>query len=208
MRQMRVLIACEHSAIMRDAFIGQGFYAMSCDLRPTDSKLGPHYQGDVRDVLHWEWNLMVAHPTCTYLCNSGVRWLHTQPGRSELMVEGAEFFNTLRNAPIKHKAIENPIPHKYAVERIGKYSQIVQPWQFGHGETKATCFWLENLPLLVPTNIVVGREHRIHRLPPGPNRSKIRSITYPGIARAGAVQWGAYIKSVACQTSANTQRAT
>ena len=120
------------------------------------------------------------------------------------MEGGCDFFNELKNAPIRHKALENPIPHKYAVGRIGKYSQIVQPWQFGHGETKATCWWLEDLPLLQPTQIVEGRLGRIHKLPPGPDRSKLRSTTYPGIAEACAEQWGAYIKKVACQTAHNT----
>ena len=194
MRPKRILVACEFSAIVRDAFIAEGFYAMSCDLCPTDSATGPHYQGDVRDVLDWEWDLMVAHPDCTYLCNSGVRWLHTQPGRWEQMAQGADFFNILHKAKIKRKVIENPIPHKYAIERIGKYDQIIQPWQFGHGETKATCFWLDDLPPLEPTKIVSGREHRIHRLPPAPNRSKLRSTTYLGIACAMAKQWGALLK--------------
>lgn len=141
---------------------------------------------------------MIAHPPCTYLCNSGVRWLHSDPERWAKMREGAELFRTLLDAPIPHIAVENPIVHKYAVEIIGRRQDcVVQPWQHGHPETKATCLWLKNLPPLVPTNIVEGREARVHRLPPSSDRWKLRSTTLPGIASAMAEQWGDYIRAEA-----------
>ena len=159
-------------------------------LLPSET-LGNHYQGDAMDIIGDGWDLMVAHPPCTYLCNSGVRWLHTEPGRWDAMRKGAEFFKGLLNAPIPMIAVENPIPHKYALDIIGaRYAQIIQPHHFGHGETKATCLWLKNLPPLMATDIVTGREHRIHRLPPGPNRWAERSKTFSGIAAAFADQWG------------------
>jgi hypothetical protein len=186
---MRVLIACEYSGVVRDAMIALGHDAMSCDLLPTD-RPGPHYEGDIRDVLDRGWDLMVAHPPCTYLANSGVSWLYKREGRWDAMREGAEFFRLLLHADIPKIAVENPIPHKYATDIIGrKYDQIDQPWMFGHGEQKATCFWLKGLPPLMPTMIVDGREQRLHRLPPSPDRWKLRSTTYDGIARAMAVQW-------------------
>lgn len=187
---MKVLIACEYSGIVRDAFIKKGHEAISCDLLPTESE-GPHYQGDVLDILDNRFDLMIAHPPCTYLCNSGVRWLKTQEGRKDKMITAALFFRILKNCSIPKIAIENPIMHKYAVEIIGRrQDQVIQPWQFGHGETKATCLWLKNLPKLEPTNIVEGREGRIHKLPPSKDRWKIRSTTYQGIADAMAEQWG------------------
>ena len=187
---MRVLIACEYSGRVRDAFLKLGHDAMSCDLLPTDSP-GPHYQGSVFDIIHDGWDLMIAHPPCTYLCNSGVSWLHKDPSRWDKMKDGANFFKSLLEANIPKVAIENPIMHKYAVEIIGlRQSQVVQPWMFGHGETKATCFWLKNLPPLTSTNIVEGREQRLHKLPPSKDRWKIRSTTYQGIADAMASQWG------------------
>lgn len=187
---MRVLIACEYSGRVRDAFLKLDHDAMSCDLLPTDSP-GPHYQGSVFDIIHDGWDLMIAHPPCTYLCNSGVSWLHKDPSRWDKMKDGANFFKSLLEANIPKVAIENPIMHKYAVEIIGlRQSQVVQPWMFGHGETKATCFWLKNLPPLTPTNIVEGREQRLHKLPPSKDRWKIRSTTYQGIADAMASQWG------------------
>ncbi len=189
---MRVLIACEYSGIVRDAFIAAGHDAMSCDILPTERK-GPHYQGDVRDVLGNGWDLMIAHPPCTRLCNSGVSWLAKRNLWDE-MREGAAFFRELYMAPIPEIAIENPIQHRYAIAAhgCGKQSQIIQPWMFGHGETKATCLWLKGLPPLVPTNIVSGREQRLHRLPPSPDRWKERSRTYQGIADAMAQQWGKF----------------
>ena len=188
---MKILIACEYSGRVRDAFIKQGHTAMSCDLLPTDSE-GPHYQGDVFDIINDGWDLMVAHPPCTYLSNSGVSWLYKQAGRWDKMREGAAFFKKLLDADIPKIAIENPIMHKYSVEIIGRrQDQVIQPWMFGHGETKATCLWLKNLPELIPTNIVSGRVQRLHLLPPSPDRWKLRSTTYQGIADAMAEQWGA-----------------
>lgn len=188
---MKVLVACEYSGTVRDAFIARGHEAISCDLLPTD-KPGPHYQGDVFDIIKEGFDLMIAHPPCTYLTNSGVSWLHKRPERWAQLDDGAAFFKALLEAEIPKIAVENPIMHKYAVERIGrKQDQVVQPWQFGHGETKGTGFWLKNLPLLKPTNIVEGREQRLHRLPPSADRWKIRSTTFQGIADAMAEQWGA-----------------
>jgi len=195
---MKVLIACEYSGTVRDAFLACGHDAMSCDLLPTDVP-GPHYQGNVLDVLQDGWDLMVAHPPCTYLSNSGVSWLHRDPTRWERLDEGAAFFKLLLDAPIQRKCIENPIQHKYAKERIGRsQSQVIQPWMFGHLEQKATCLWLEGLPLLLPTNDVKAQmlalpkneRERLHYLPPSPERWKLRSTTFQGIASAMAAQWG------------------
>jgi len=189
---MKVLIACEESQAVCHAFRELGIEAYSCDIQECS---GGHPEWHIhRDALEesysGKYDLMIAHPPCTRLCNSGVRWLEKRNLWNE-MKEGAAFFKSLMDSPIKYKAIENPIPHKYALEIIGrKYSQIVQPWQFGHGETKATCLWLENLPLLKPTEIVNGREQRLHKLPPSKDRAKLRSKTYPGIAKAMAEQWG------------------
>ena len=185
---MRVLVACEYSGRVRDAFIAKGHDAMSCDLLPTE-RTGPHIQGDALPLLKQPWDLVIAHPPCTRLCNSGVCWL----AKRNLWVEmeaGAAFFLECLNANAPKVCIENPIPHKYARAIIGMYSQIVQPWQFGHGETKATCLWLKGLPPLMPTETVQGREQRLHRLPPSPERAKLRAETYPGIAAAMAEQWG------------------
>lgn len=192
---MKVLIACEYSGTVRDAFRSLGHDAVSCDLLPTDVP-GPHYQGAVEDILSDGWDLMIAHPPCTYLTNSGVRWLHSEEGRWQKLDQACEFFNLLLQAPIPRICVENPIPHKYAVERLGgrKYDQIVQPWQHGHGETKATCLWLRGLKPLEPTEIVEGREQRIWKLPPSKDRWKIRSKTYQGIAEAMAQQWGTTLR--------------
>jgi hypothetical protein len=187
--RMKVLVACEYSGRVRDAFIELGHEAISCDLLPTDVP-GPHYQGDVFDIIGDGWDLMIAHPPCTYLTNSGVRWLHERPERWQQLEEGAQFFKALLEADIPKIAVENPIMHKYAVEIIGRrQDQVVQPWQFGHGETKGTGLWLKNLPKLQPTNIVEGREQRIHLLPPSKDRWKLRSETFSGIAKAMAEQW-------------------
>lgn len=188
---MKVLVACEYSGRVRDAFLKRGHDAMSCDLLPTDVP-GPHFQGDVREILDDSWDLMIAHPPCTYLCNSGVRWLHEQEGRWELMEESAVFFNSLWTADIPRIAVENPVMHRYGKEAAGvsKATQTVQPWQYGHGETKATCLWLKNLPPLEPTDIVEGREAKVHKMPPSKDRWKLRSTTYQGIADAMAAQWG------------------
>ena len=189
---MKVLIACEYSGRVRDAFIKRGHDTWSCDLLPTDKPSFFHYQGDIRDILYKDWDLIVAHPPCTYFANSGVSWLHRQEGRWKKLDESADFFNLFLNHPCDKIAIENPVPHKYALERIGnkKYTQTIQPWQFGHGETKRTCLWLKNLPMLEPTDIVDGRFGYCHSLPPSPDRWKLRSTTYPGIADAMADQWG------------------
>ena len=192
---MRVLIACEYSGTVRDAFLALGHDAMSCDLLPTESP-GPHYVGDVRAVLGDGWDLMVAHPPCTYLARSGMRWLKDQPPlksgkpvgaeRRALLAEALEFFNLLLNAPVPRVCIENP--RSFLIPTPA--SQYVQPWQFGHGEVKETGLWLRGLPLLTPTNIVEGRESRVHRMAPGPDRWKERSRFFPGIAEAMARQWG------------------
>jgi len=190
---LRVLVACEFSGIVQEAFISQGHNAVTCDLRPTETE-GPHYQGDVQDILYDGWDLMIAHPPCTYLTNSGVRWLHERPSRWDHMESAAAFFRTLLDAPIPHIAIENPIPHAYAIERIGAtHNQTIQPWQFGHPETKRTCLWLKNLPMLRPTNIVSGREARIIDMAPSATRQAERSRFYPGIARAMAGQWSRHV---------------
>lgn len=189
---MRVLVACEYSGTVRDAFIARGHDAMSCDLLPTE-KPGPHYQGDVRDVIGNEWDMAVCHPPCTRLCNSGVAWLEKRNLWGDLS-EAAAFFRLFLECDIERVAIENPIPHKYAMKLIGRrYDQVIQPWWFGHGETKATCLWLKNLPPLISTGAATGRSQRLHRLPPGPERARERSRTYPGIANAMAEQWGSMI---------------
>jgi site-specific DNA-cytosine methylase len=181
---MKVLIACEYSGTVRDAFIAQGHDAISCDLLSTDAP-GPHYQGDVRDILNDGFDLMIAHPPCTHLAVSGARWFKD---KQEEQAEALDFVRLLLSAPIDKIALENPI--SIISSRIRKPNQIIQPWQFGHGETKATCLWLKNLPCLTPTNIVEGREAKVHRMSPGPGRWKLRSTTYKGIAQAMAEQWG------------------
>ncbi len=196
---MRVLVACEYSGRVRDAFIRKGHDAMSCDLLPTDSE-GPHYQGDVFDVINDGWDLMVAHPPCTFLTNSGVCHLHKDPLRWPKLFEGAAFFKALLDAPIEKIAIENPIMHKYARQLVGgvKQTQVIQPWMFGHTEQKATCLWLKGLPMLTETNNVKkemlklpkNERERLHYLPPSADRWKIRSTTYQGIANAMSEQWG------------------
>ena len=197
---MKILIGCEYSGVVRDAFIALGHEAISCDLLPTDSP-GPHYQCDVREVLNLGWDLGIFHPSCTYMTNSGVCWLHKDPSRWAKLDEGAAFFRDMLNAPIPHIAVENPIMHRYAKELIGgvRQSQVIQPWMFGHMEQKATCLWLKGLPLLKPTNnvkeammLLPKRERqRLHYLPPSPDRWKLRSTTYSGIANAMASQWSA-----------------
>lgn len=200
---MRVLVACEFSGRVRDAFRKKGHDAWSCDLIPSEPYSVYHIQDDVLNVLNHSWDLMIAHPPCTYLTNAGVRHLHDHvkmrrgnrtavfgSKRWVAMHESAVFFRNLLNAPIDKICVENPVPHKYAKHIIDDYSQLIQPWQFGHGETKATCLWLKNLPNLKSTNLVEGREARIHKMSPSPDRGKLRSITYQGIADAMAEQWG------------------
>jgi len=181
---MRVLVACEYSGTVRDAFIAKGHDAMSCDLLPTD-KPGPHYQGDVFDVINDGWDLMIAHPPCTHLAISGARWFKDKVTEQ---AEALDFVRRLMNADIGRICIENPV--SIISSRIRKPDQTIQPWQFGHGETKRTCLWLKGLPKLVPTDIVDGRDQRIWKLPPSPDRWKIRSTTFQGIADAMANQWG------------------
>lgn len=181
---MKVLVACEYSGVVRDAFRALGHDAMSCDLLPTDVE-GPHYQGDVRDILNDGWDLMIAHPPCTHLAVSGARWFKD---KVEEQREALDFVRLLMDAPIPRICIENPV--SVISSKIRKPDQIIQPWQYGHGETKATCLWLKGLPLLTPTDIVEGREQRIWKLPPSPDRWKTRSATFPGIANAMAKQWG------------------
>jgi hypothetical protein len=185
---LRVLIACEFSATVRTAF-DPFCDAWSCDILETEVP-GKHYCGNVLDIINDGWDLMIAHPPCQYLANSGVSWLHRQPGRWEKMIEGAEFFKRLWEANIPRICIENPIMHKYAKEVIGSsYHQKIQPWEFGHGEQKAVCLWLKGLSPLKPTNIVSGREQRVLNMSPSKDRAKERSRFYSGIASAMAEQW-------------------
>lgn len=181
----RVLVACEYSGVVRDAFARLGWDAWSCDILPTD-KPGQHYQGDVRDILPDGWDIMVAHPPCTHLAVSGARWFPAKRASGEQQA-ALDFVRLLLEAPIPHIALENPV--SIISSKIRKPDQVIQPWQFGHGETKATCLWLKNLPRLTPTSIVEGREQRIWKLPPSADRWKERSRTYSGIALAFAEQW-------------------
>jgi len=182
---MRVLIGCEFSGTVRRAFRSRGHDAWSCDLLPAEDASEFHIQGDVADVLGAGWNLAIFHPPCTHLAVSGARWFKNKAAEQ---AEALAFVRELMAAPIPRICVENPV--SIISSRIRKPDQIIQPWQFGHGEVKATCLWLKNLPPLVPTNIVDGREARVHRMPPGPNRWKERSRTYHGIAQAMADQWG------------------
>lgn len=196
---VRVLVACEYSGTVRNAFLDLGHDAWSCDLLPSEDGSNRHIIGDARDLLNDGWDLlMVAHPPCTRLCNSGVRWLSVPPpGKTKEQMwaeldEGAALFSDFWNAPIERIAIENPVMHKHAKARIVNFedfAQSIQPWQFGHGETKRTCLWLKNLPPLVPTEVVSGRDPRVHHMPPSADRWKERSRFFPGIARAMAHQW-------------------
>lgn len=192
---MKVLVACEFSGTVRRAFAARGHDAWSCDLLPAEDGSNRHIVGDAREILNDGWDLlMVAHPPCTRLCNSGVRWLEERNLWADLD-EAAALFSTFWNAPIDRICVENPVMHKHAKARIVNYrefAQSVQPWQFGHPETKRTCFWLKNLPGLTPTNIVAGREARVHRMPPGPDRWRERSRFFTGIAEAMADQWGGF----------------
>jgi hypothetical protein len=182
---MRVLVACEFSGIVRDAFAARGHDAVSCDILPSE-KTGAHYEGSVRDIIKPDyWDMMIAFPPCTHLAVSGARWFKD---KKWAQAAALAFVKYLMDAPIPKICVENPV--SIISTRIRKPDQIIQPWQYGHGETKATCLWLKGLPLLKPTNIVEGRENKVHRCPPGPERWKIRSRTYSGIANAMAEQWG------------------
>ena len=185
---LRVLVACEYSGTVRDAFARRGFDAWSCDLLPTDTP-GKHIQDDVLAVLNDDWALMIAHPPCTHLAVSGARWFPEKRASGEQQ-EAIDFFLALARAPIPRIAIENPVCIMSSVWR--EPDQVIQPWQFGHGETKATCLWLKGLPPLVPTKIVSGRHPRVHLMPPSEDRWKERSRTYEGVAQAMAEQWGEY----------------
>lgn len=202
---MKILIACEYSGVVRDEFLKLGHDVISCDLLPTDNP-GPHYKGNVFDIINDNWDLIVAHPPCTYLCNSGVSWLYNKDktinkARWEEMELGALFFKNILHNKCKKICIENPIMHRYAKVIIQQnYSQIIHPYQFGHMEQKATCLWLKGLPLLKETNNVkkemmelpVNQRQRIHYLPKTKDRWKERSKTFQGIAKAMAKQWGNY----------------
>jgi len=193
---MKILIACEYSGIVRDAFIEQGHHAMSCDLLPTEQK-GPHYQGNVLDIMNDDWDMMIAHPPCTYLAVSGMHWTKRGLRDPQLTEDALDFVQALMNAPIKKICIENPV--SVISSRIRKPDQIVQPWWFGDDASKKTCLWLKNLPLLQPTDMLPGDSKTIrsnqtpsgqNRLGPSADRWKERSKTYQGIARAMAKQWG------------------
>lgn len=195
-KDFRILIACEESQVVCKAFRARGFEAYSCDLQESSGGHPEwHIKGDVTEILKQDWHLVIGHPTCTFICNSGVRWLFTEPGRFDNLQLACDFFNLFKElkCPV---AIENPIPHKYAVEKIGKYQQLIQPWQFGETTSKATCLWLLNgLPKLEATKIIPKEERtfEIHKMAPGPERTKLRSKTFQGIADAMAQQWGDYL---------------
>lgn len=203
---MRVLVACEYSGVVRDAFLDRGHYAVSCDLLDCESlRSGEHYKGDVRNILDNDWDLMIAHPPCTYLCSSGLHWNKRVPGRQALTDEALDFIRLLLNAPIERIALENPVG--CISTQIRKPDQIIQPYMFGDDASKQTCLWLKNLPLLVPTERVAGRmvttpsgkvverwsnqcdNYGQDKTPPSADRWKIRSTTYAGIAKAMADQW-------------------
>jgi site-specific DNA-cytosine methylase len=191
-KHIKVLVACEYSGAVRNAFRSLGYDAWSCDLLPSEDNSKYHIQGDVFRCDLWEthqWDLMIAHPPCTHLAVSGARWFKD---KKEEQADALQFVRDLMSVPVKHIALENPI--SIISSRVRKPEQIIQPWQFGHGETKATCLWLKNLPMLVPTDVVEGREQRIHKMPPGPDSWKERSRTYLGIAQAMAQQWGKYVE--------------
>lgn len=194
---MTVLIACEYSGVVRDAFLARGIDAISCDLLPTDSP-GPHTEGDVMPLLRErEWDMVIAHPPCTYLCNSGVRWLHERPERWPKMRAAAMFFRACLSARAPYVAVENPVMHKYARGLVGRGQDFtVQPWQFGDPAKKRTCFWTRGLPPLRPTSTMTAKDARpeCHHASPGPERWKLRSKTYPGIAAAIAEQWGSLLE--------------
>ena len=201
---MRILVACEESQTVCKALRVLGEEAYSCDVLPCSGGHPEwHIQDDVTNHLSG-WDIIIAHPPCTYITNAGVRHLHSIPSKNGVLTKvhgldrwmelrkATDFFNRFAAADCNKICIENPIPHKYAKVYIGNYTQLIQPWMFGHGETKATCLWLKGLPKLKPTNIVEGREARIHKMPPGPERAKLRAKTFPGIAKAMSEQWTAF----------------
>jgi hypothetical protein len=205
---MRILVACESSGVVREQFALCGWDAWSCDFLPSDVS-GQHHQGDVRELLTQHWDMMIAHPPCTYLCSSGMHWTVRGLRDPKLTDDALEFVRLLMNAPIRCIAIENPVG--CISTRIRKPDQIIQPWQFGHPESKATCLWLKNLPVLQPTNILTkpacGRWHNQtpsgqNKLAPSADRWKKRAKTYAGIAEAMSQQWSAFLSSVpvTCQT--------
>jgi len=195
-RPLHVLIACEYSGRVRDAFTRQGHIAVSCDLLPTESP-GAHYRGDVRELLRMHWDILIGFPPCTYVCGSGLHWNARTPGRAEKSKEAIEFFRLLWSANVEKIALENPVG--ILSTAIRKPDQVVQPWQFGHPESKATCLWLKSLRPLVPTKVLPLPEcghwenqtrSGQNKLGPGKDRAKLRSLTYSGIAEAMAAQWG------------------
>ncbi len=212
----RVLVACEFSGIVRRAFAALGHDAWSCDLLPAEDGSNRHFVGDARAHLDAGWDLLiVCHPPCTRLCNSGVRWLSVPPpGRTLADIQAelraaADLFSDFWNAPVPRIAIENPVMHRHAKALIRNYqpfAQSIQPWQFGHPETKRTCFWLKALPPLAPTNVVAGREQRVFRMPPGPDRAKERSRFFPGVAEAMAQQWGGHALAELARAALQTRR--
>ena len=192
---IRVLVGCEYSAVVRDAFRRRGFDAWSCDILPTEGDPRWHIQGDLLDVINDGWDMACFHPPCTHLAVSGARWFKDKQAEQ---AEALDFVRALLNAPIKHIALENPV--SIISSRIRKPDQTYHPYHFGLGEVKRTCLWLKNLPTLTPTNVVPGREPRVHKMPPGPNRWKERSRTPAGVAEAMSAQWGGYIaKAVAAR---------
>lgn len=201
MRNYRVLIACERSGVVRTAFRALGHDAWSNDLVPADDGSPFHIQGDaIHAAYSGKWDIIIAHPECTYLANSGAKHLYAgmkaengpEPDRWARMGAAAQFFLLLLNAPAPMVCVENPVMlgHPKRLFGIPDPSQMIQPWQFGHGETKATCLWLRGLPLLQPSDVVSGREQKVFRMPPGPDRKRLRSVTFTGIAQAMAAQWG------------------
>lgn len=190
---MKVLVACEFSGVVRDAFLAKGHDAISCDLVPSE-KEGPHFLGDIRDLRHTDFDLMIAHPPCTYLCSSGLHWNKRRPERVALTEEALQFVKYLAELPIEKIAIENPIGCLSTKWR--KPDQIIQPWMFGEDASKATCLWLQDLPLLTPTMVIEKKRYANqtpsgqNKLGPGPKRAAERARTYQGIANAMAEQWG------------------
>lgn len=188
----RLLIGCEFSGRVRDAFIKQGVEAVSCDLRPSESGLGEHYQGDIMDIIDDKWGGLIVFPDCTYLCGSGLHWNKRRPERAELTEKALDFVRMLLGVDIEHIALENPVG--CISSRIRPPNQYIHPWEFGHDESKKTGLWLKNLPPLMATSLSAIREQKMWKLPPSPERAKLRSITYPGIAQAMSVQWSEYFK--------------